>query len=105
MKSATAGITTIGSDLLDSGINHATDIKPHDHKVCERFAEATQAIQTPPTTRPYPAICSASSGPVGTLKTPGLVSVWQLLRMFDRAFDRGSHLSTCFEALKTPKTP
>jgi hypothetical protein len=52
MKSATAGITTIGSDLLDSGINHATDIKPHDHKVYERFAEATQAIQTPPTTRP-----------------------------------------------------
>ena len=52
MKSATAGITTIGSDLLDSGINNATDNKPHDHKVYERFAEATQAIQTPPTTRP-----------------------------------------------------
>jgi hypothetical protein len=59
MKSATAGITTIGSDLRCSGINHATDIKPHDHKVHARLAEATQAIQTPPTTRPYPAIWTA----------------------------------------------
>jgi hypothetical protein len=47
MDSATAGITTIGGDLLDSATNHATDIKPDDHKVYERLAEATQAIQTP----------------------------------------------------------
>lgn len=32
-------------------------------------------------------------------------SVWQLLGMFDPASERGSHLNTCFEALKTPKTP
>jgi hypothetical protein len=55
--------------------------------------------------RPYPAICSVSSVSVGTLKTPGLVSVWQVLGMFDRAFARGSHLDTLFGSLKRPKTP
>jgi hypothetical protein len=59
MDSANAGITTIGGDLLCSCINHDTDIKTDDHRVYERRAEAIQADQTPPTTRPYPALWAA----------------------------------------------
>jgi hypothetical protein len=36
---------------------------------------------------------------------PRAVVFWQLLGMFDRASDRGTHLDTCFKGSKTPKTP